>query len=357
MRVHYAVSDRPSRASGHSGWRVLAAFALISSAGCSEATVEATTEQAEGPARIFITPVDLHLYVDEVVTLTAHAVDAKGRRIDVAFSWSSAQPEVATVSGAGVVTAVGTGRTIVTATAGAASASVTITVHAVALFISPGDMVINAGGVDGFTARAIDGRGRTLNVPIEWSSANPAIATVGKTDGVVRAIAVGSTTVTAVAGTSRATATVTVEPENHLAQWASAASASTQYTDNEWSAAQATGVPNVIGCGDDVFAWASAEPDVDWLEVAYAQPVVPTKIHIYEVWAVGSIVKVEVKDVAGSYHVVYSALPSVGVNCPSILALDVSNITAKVAAVRITVDQRARGDWAEIDAVRLIGYR
>lgn len=116
-------------------------------------------------------------------------------------------------------------------------------------------------------------------------------------------------------------------------------------------------MPNVAVCADDPLAWASAVPDLDWLEVTYAQPVHPTRIHIYENWAVGSIVKVEVKDGAGSYHVVYSALPIVSPSCPRILAIDVTNVLANVAAVRITVDQRARGDWTEIDAVRLTGYR
>src|SRR5439155_6911280 len=45
---------------------------------------------------------------------------------------------------------------------------------------------------------------------LEWSSANPAVATVGKIDGVVTAISVGSTAVTVTAGALSATMAVSV---------------------------------------------------------------------------------------------------------------------------------------------------
>ena len=355
MRAHCALSDRPSSVSRPRGWRVLTTLALLGSAACSEAT----TEQGERPVNVSIEPNELALTIGDAATLTASAFDAKQRRIETTFTWSSGNPAVATVTSTGVVSAVGQGGTIVTARAGAAIGSMKITVQQppVAILVSPQDMVLGARSVDHFTARAVDQRGETFDAAVEWSSSNPAIATVGKSDGLVTAIAIGSTTVTATLGSLRATATVTVEAENYLAQWASGASASSQYTADAWSAAQATGLPNVFECEDHPFAWASLVPALDWLEVTYAQPVRPAKIHIYENWAVGSIVKVEVRDVAGDYHVVYSALPALSISCPRVLAIDVTNVSAQVVAVRLTVDQKARNDWAEIDAVRLGGYR
>ena len=151
---------------------------------------------------------------------------------------------------------------------------------------------------------------------------------------------------------------MTVEPDSVYGQWATGATASTQYTASEWSALQATGMPNVIGCSDDPNAWANLEPNgVDWLELTYAQPVRPSEIRIHEVWAVGSIVRVEVKDVLGAYHTVYTAEPNDPQRCPRILTIAVNSVSAKVSTVRITIDQRARRDWNEIDAVRLAGYR
>ncbi len=119
----------------------------------------------------------------------------------------------------------------------------------------------------------------------------------------------GSTTVTATAGAIDATVTVSVEPGSLVVQWAIGATASSEYTAAEWSANQATGIPDVTGCVDHPGAWASLLPVVDWLELTCAQPVRPSEIRIHEVWGVGSIVRVEVKDVSGTYHTVHTAKP------------------------------------------------
>ncbi len=80
----------------------------------------------------------------------------------------------------------------------------------VGLSISPSGLSLVVGGVERLTALAYDAAGRTTSASFEWSSADPAVASVGKTDGSVTAIAAGSTTMTAAAGTLRATATVSV---------------------------------------------------------------------------------------------------------------------------------------------------
>jgi hypothetical protein len=151
-------------------------------------------------------------------------------------------------------------------------------------------------------------------------------------------------------------------------QWAESATASSEYTATNWSANQATGVVHVICyCGGPTNencpeesqggAWASLESDgVDWLELGYQKSVRPTEIHIYEVFAVSSIVKVEVKDGAGIYHTVYTAQPGYQ-PCPRILTIPVTGISAMVKVVRLSFDQRALNNWDEIDAVKLIGDR
>ena len=143
---------------------------------------------------------------------------------------------------------------------------------------------------------------------IQWSSADPAVATVGTTDGIVTAVSIGTTTVTAAVGALRGTATVIVDPDSVYAT-VTGATASTEYTSDEWSAFQATGAPNAEGCNDDPRAWANLEFDgVDWLELTYAQPVRPSEIRIHEVWGVGSIVKVEVRMQAGRHgHCLHGA--------------------------------------------------
>ena len=47
--------------------------------------------------------------------------------------------------------------------------------------------------------------------------------------------------------------------EETISQWASSATASSQYDDPDYSANQATGAPNALECGDSVNAWASLD--------------------------------------------------------------------------------------------------
>lgn len=228
----------------------------------------------------------------------------------------------------------------------------------VRLSISPSGLDLAVGDERRLTALAYGAKGQTVSIAPEWSSADPAIAHVGRFDGIVTAMSSGTTTVTASAGALGATATIAVRSDSVFAQWASGATASSEYTQDDWSAMQATGAPTVTWCEDNAKAWASLSPNaVDWLEVTYAQPVRPTDIRIHEIWAVGSIVKVEVKDVSGAYQTVYTAEPANTLPCPYVLAVSVTGVTEKVSAVRVSVDQRARGDWDEIDAVRLTGAR
>ena len=138
-------------------------------------------------------------------------------------------------------------------------------------------------------------------------------------------------------------------------QWAESATASSQTTTTYWGANQATGLPNVGECGDDSLAWSSLQPNgQEWLELVYPQSVLPTGIQIYETSGVSSIVKVEVKDEAGTYYTVYTAQPR-RQECPRVLTIPVTGISAMVNVVRVSFDQSALNDWDEIDAVKLIG--
>ena len=63
--------------------------------------------------------------------------------------------------------------------------------------------IVYEGARASLTATAVDANGAVLaNVPVAWSTSNPAVATVDA-NGVLTALAAGSTQVTATAGTSR----------------------------------------------------------------------------------------------------------------------------------------------------------
>lgn len=150
---------------------------------------------------------------------------------------------------------------------------------------------------------------------------------------------------------------LTVTPPTELpAQWATTAAASSEYTSTDWSANQATGQPDVIGCADAPSAWASFEPDgAEWLELGYRDAVRPTEIRIYESFGVSSLVKVEVKTEAGAWLPVYTAQPG-NLACPRILIIPIASIVDLVKVVRLSFDESVLRNWNEIDAVRLTGY-
>jgi hypothetical protein len=148
----------------------------------------------------------------------------------------------------------------------------------------------------------------------------------------------------------------TVPPAGEMGQWAVTATASSEYSTPDWSAQQATAAPDTPECGDLQTAWASEASDgVDWLEVGYATPVRPSQINIYETNSPGFIVRVEVRDQAGTYYTVWEGKPGPLEQCPRVLSIPVSEVEPRVVAVRISLDQRPGGDWDEIDAVQLVG--
>ena len=147
--------------------------------------------------------------------MSARAVDAKGRTTSASLDWSSANPAIATVGKSdGTVTAIAVGATILTVTVGNLSAAVAVSVRPpdppVSISITSSALILIPGGVERLVARAFDAAGRATSVTFEWSSADPAVATVGRNDGIVTAIAVGATKVTTAIGALRATATVSV---------------------------------------------------------------------------------------------------------------------------------------------------
>ncbi|MFA5995865.1 MAG: hypothetical protein WCW27_01020 [Patescibacteria group bacterium] len=139
-------------------------------------------------------------------------------------------------------------------------------------------------------------------------------------------------------------------------QWATSATASTQYGTDSWSAKQATAEPNVETYGDNSRAWAPAEKNkgTQTLELTYTKAAVPTGIRIHENLGSGAVSKVEVKNIDGEYKTVWQGTDKT--EGLAYLQLPVTGVTDKVNGVKITVDTtKAPTDWVEIDAVQLVG--
>lgn len=155
-----------------------------------------------------------------------------------------------------------------------------------------------------------------------------------------------------------APATTTAEPVI-VRQWAAEATASTQYGSVRWAASQATGEPNASdSCSDNGNAWASATTKTqEFLTVSYAEAVIPTEIHIYQVYNPGSITSVELSNSATgeTFAIPDSADPVGNTPCPGVFTVNVSDVEAAFDTVTIYIDQAPVASWTEIDAVELVG--
>ena len=150
----------------------------------------------------------------ETVQLTASVVDGNGELVSGAdVVWSSSDPQVASVSGQGLVTAVGNGSATVTARSGSASASVPVTVmqSAGSVVIEPAmATLMSLGETVQLTASVLDGNGQPVaGAVVAWSSSDPQVASVNG-QGLVTAEGNGSATVTARSGSASASVPVTV---------------------------------------------------------------------------------------------------------------------------------------------------
>jgi hypothetical protein len=160
---------------------------------------------------------------------------------------------------------------------------------------------------------------------------------------------------TAEAADPAATAAPAPTPTDVLRQWASEASASSFYAP-DYEPAGATGPPDVPACQDSPDAWASADPNgLETLELRFREPVFAVGVAIHQSYNPGFVAQVELIDERGVATIVYTATPAPSEPCPGVLSLSFEQTLTRIVAVRLTVDQRSGANWAEIDAVQLIG--
>lgn len=161
---------------------------------------------------------------------------------------------------------------------------------------------------------------------------------------------------TSAAPTVQAALTQMPDTSSLVPQFATGATASSEYSNPDWSAMQATGAPNTTTCGDHTTAWTSATTDrVEWLELGYDNPVTPTQIVVFQSYNPGYVVRVEAVDTTGTRHIVYDEPPASAPVCPFPLTISVPDAAYQTQTIIVTVDQTSLGDWTEIDAVALFG--
>jgi uncharacterized protein YjdB len=196
--------------------RVVATVLVSLGVACSSGDGDGTVDP---PARCTIQSIELSpsstdLTVGSTTTLTATVAQANCGTVSLA--WSSASPNIASVSQGGVVTGVAVGGPVViSATAGGRTGTASVRIVATpvqSVSVTPNDFTLAIGGQTSLTATPRDGAGNALTGrQVTWQTTNPSIATVTQ-QGQVTGVAIGATTVTATSEGKMGNATVNVVP-------------------------------------------------------------------------------------------------------------------------------------------------
>ncbi len=179
--------------------------------------VVALTVQAAGPAPVVsvqLSPDSGAVVIGNTLAVVATPRDASGNAlVGRDILWTSQQPAIATVSAAGVVTALAEGVAEIRASSEGVTATARLTVlprTAASIQLAPDSTAVAVGAAQALVATLRDAQGAVVvGRPLTWSSSAPAIATVS-TDGLVTGVAVGAALISASADGVTATANVTV---------------------------------------------------------------------------------------------------------------------------------------------------
>jgi len=172
---------------------------------------------ASATVALELTPRELSLAVGTASDVQATLVSSDGTTEDVTSdaSWTSSDPEVATAN-SGTVTGLAVGSTEITVTASGVTATLTVTVTDATLLtlsITPPSPTLAKGLEKQLTATGVftDDTTQDLTRQVTWSSASEAVATVNA-DGLLTAVSVGSSSISATLGVASASTVATVSP-------------------------------------------------------------------------------------------------------------------------------------------------
>ncbi|MYI06995.1 MAG: hypothetical protein F4059_06715, partial [Gemmatimonadetes bacterium] len=181
---------------------------------CGDGAVEPTPPDPPRPTSVTVAPATAELDALGATTrLSAQVRDQNGQVMaGASVAWSSSNASVATVDGAGLVTAAANGAATITATAGSASGAAVVTVmqSVASITVSPAARSIVRGDTVRLLAEAFDENNhRVQDAEFVWASSDVAVVRVDES-GIVTGVGDGSATVTARVGEVSGTAAITV---------------------------------------------------------------------------------------------------------------------------------------------------
>src|SRR6266480_1361381 len=223
-----ALSDRTvTWTSSNTSAAIVSPTGLVTGVVAGSAAITATSEGKSGTASITVTnvpvasvdvtPPTATVQAGQTVQLSATPKDINGLPLSGrTATWTSSNTSVATVSNAGLVSAVTPGSATITATSEGKSGTATITVTGVTTVpvatvdLTPATATVQAGQTVQLTATPKDSNGNALSGrTVTWTSSNNSVATVS-TSGLVSGVTPGSATITATSEGKSGTASITV---------------------------------------------------------------------------------------------------------------------------------------------------
>ena len=144
--------------------------------------------------------------------------DASTQNISSSVTWASSAPAVATVTAAGVVSAVTTGASTISAARAGVTGSTALTITSKTLqsiAVTPTAFSIAAGATQQLVATGTysDGSTQVITNNVAWTTDNALVATVGAANGLVTGAAAGQgVAITATSGAVKGTSSVLVTP-------------------------------------------------------------------------------------------------------------------------------------------------
>ncbi len=190
----------------------LTLFVLVTMASCAGSPRQSQTELVS----IDVTAASMTLTIGatQQATATGHYSDGSTQDLTAVAGWSSQNLGVASVSGAGLITAKTTGTSVITASSGTVSGSMTVTVAAAtlkSLAVTPANPTVTKGATQQFTATGTfsDNSTQNLTSSVTWSSGTPATATITAA-GLATAVGAGSSMIQATSGAVSGSTLLTV---------------------------------------------------------------------------------------------------------------------------------------------------
>jgi uncharacterized protein YjdB len=177
--------------------------------------VTVTAPPPAAVASVAVDPATVGLTTGKTQQVTATPRDAQGNPLaGRAVTWASGNTGIATVTQAGLITAIAPGNTNVTATSEGKLGTVAVTVTAPAVgsvSITPNAATVSVAATTPLSVTVRDvNDGVVQNAAVTWSSDKPLTASVSQS-GVVTGLIPGTATVTASSGGKTGTAAITVQ--------------------------------------------------------------------------------------------------------------------------------------------------